>query len=75
MYCFFVDWYNIGFFPFMGKYTLFGPVRAMGELMSCVQSLGLGAHMPRLPGFILLGDGFAVLKGLLIVPVGTMGSF
>ena len=49
-----------------------------------VQSRGLGSRPPRPPRFIQLGgfsdtllveSGFAVLRGLLMVSVGTMGSF
>ena len=64
--------------------------KAAGELMGCAQGRELGARAARYPMFILLGGfsdawlvvsglpflaGFAVLMGLLIVSVRTMGSF
>ena len=56
----------------------------MGEFIVRVESRELGARPPRPPRFIQLGGftdtllvegGFAVLRELLMVPVGTMGSF
>ena len=64
----------------------FGPSRAVGELMGCVQGRKLFARA-RLACLAFRGlscwwhsvelavYGFAVLRGLLVVPVGTMNSF
>ena len=53
------------------------PYKTVNELMGCFQGRELrGTRAPRLPRFILLGS-FSGTYGLwlLIVPVGTMGSF
>ena len=57
--------------------------RAVGELIDCIQNGRNGRHASRVLRIILLGSfsycllaaGFAVLRWLIIVPVGTMGSF
>ena len=65
----------------VGTMGFFGPgvnpYKTVNELMGCFQGRELrGTRAPRLPRFILLGS-FSGTDGLwlLIVPVGTMGSF